>query len=296
MPSARDTRSRIKGVESTRQITRAMQLVATSKMNRAQEAVRATRPYADKISEVLRHLALAIPSEDGLHPLFVARPEINVALVVLSTNRGLCGALNTNVARRALELTEEVGSSEEETKVSLVGVGKVGVRLLSRALPVVASFTEVPDRPRIIDVLAIARLVVDGFESREFDAVYVVYPDFVNTLTQRPEHVRLLPVTRPEALETVELRPDYIYEPNAETVFEHAVAPVRGDVPVPAGAGDGGERAQRADGGDAQRDGQRLGPDRRTHSGLQPPAAGFNHQRNDRHRRRGERPVAIRGE
>ncbi len=219
MPSARDTRSRIKGVESTRQITRAMQLVATSKMNRAQEAVRATRPYADKISEVLRHLALAIPSEDGLHPLFVARPEINVALVVLSTNRGLCGALNTNVARRALELTEEVGSSEEETKVSLVGVGKVGVRLLSRALPVVASFTEVPDRPRIIDVLAIARLVVDGFESREFDAVYVVYPDFVNTLTQRPEHVRLLPVTRPEALETVELRPDYIYEPNAETVL-----------------------------------------------------------------------------
>ena len=196
-----------------------MQLVATSKMNRAQEAVRATRPYADKISEVLRHLALAIPSEDGLHPLFVARPEINVALVVLSTNRGLCGALNTNVARRALELTEEVGSSEEETKGSLVGVGKVGVRLLSRALPVVASFTEVPDRPRIIDVLAIARLVVDGFESREFDAVYVVYPDFVNTLTQRPEHVRLLPVTRPEALETVELRPDYIYEPNAEMVL-----------------------------------------------------------------------------
>ena len=85
MPNARETRNRIKGVESTRQITRAMQLVATSKMNRAQDAVRATRPYADKISEVLRHLANALPSEEGLHPLFETRRERNVALVVLST-------------------------------------------------------------------------------------------------------------------------------------------------------------------------------------------------------------------
>lgn len=219
MPSARDTRNRIKGVESTRQITRAMQLVATSKMNRAQEAVRATRPYADKISEVLRHLAYALPSEEGLHPLFETRRERNVALVVLSTNRGLCGALNTNVARRALEFAEEAGSGEEESEISMVGVGKVGIRMLGRSLPVVASFLEVPDRPRITDVMPIARLVVDGFEKGEFDAVHVVYPEFVNTLTQRPEHVQLLPVKRPEALEPGERRPDYIYEPNAETVL-----------------------------------------------------------------------------
>ena len=219
MPSARDTRNRIKGVESTRQITRAMQLVATSKMNRAQDAVRSTRPYADKISEVLRHLADALPSEDGLHPLFEPRRERNVALVVLSTNRGLCGALNTNVARRALEFAEEAGAEEEESAISMVGVGKVGIRMLGRSLPVVASFLEVPDRPRITDVTPIARLVVDGFESREFDAVHVVYPEFVNTLTQRPEHMQLLPVKRPEALEAGERRPDYIYEPNAETVL-----------------------------------------------------------------------------
>jgi F-type H+-transporting ATPase subunit gamma len=206
-------------VESTRQITRAMQLVATSKMNRAQDAVRATRPYADKISEVLRHLANALPSEEGLHPLFETRRERNVALVVLSTNRGLCGALNTNVARRALEFAEEAGTGEEESEISRVGVGKVGIRMLGRSLPVVASFLEVPDRPRITDVMPIARLVVDGFESREFDAVHVVYPKFVNTLTQRPEHVQLLPVKRPEALEAGERRPDYIYEPNAETVL-----------------------------------------------------------------------------
>ena len=224
MPNARETRNRIKGVESTRQITRAMQLVATSKMNRAQDAVRATRPYADKIGEVLRHLAHALPSEDGLHPLFEARRERNVALVVLSTNRGLCGALNTNVARRALEFAEEAGDGEEESEISMVGVGKVGIRMLGGSLPVVASFLEVPDRPRITDVTPIARLMVDGFESREFDAVHVVYPEFVNTLTQRPEHVQLLPVKRPEALEAGERRPDYIYEPNAETVL-HMLLP-----------------------------------------------------------------------
>jgi F-type H+-transporting ATPase subunit gamma len=224
LPNARETRNRIKGVESTRQITRAMQLVATSKMNRAQDAVRATRPYADKIGEVLRHLAHALPSEDGLHPLFEARRERNVALVVLSTNRGLCGALNTNVARRALEFAEEAGAGEEESEISMVGVGKVGIRMLGGSLPVVASFLEVPDRPRITDVTPIARLMVDGFESREFDAVHVVYPEFVNTLTQRPEHVQLLPVKRPEALEAGERRPDYIYEPNAETVL-HMLLP-----------------------------------------------------------------------
>lgn len=218
MPSARDTRNRITGVENTRQITRAMQLVATSKMNRAQEAVRATRPYANKIGDVLQNLAQAIPTDEGLHPLFEERQEHNVALVVLSTNRGLCGALNTNVSRRALEFAKRA-EAEDESMVSLVGVGKVGTRMLSRVLPVVASFTEIPDRPRITDVLPIARLVVDGFEKREFDSVHVIYPDFVNTLTQRPEHVRLLPVRRPEAMEADEVRPDYIYEPDAETVL-----------------------------------------------------------------------------
>ena len=102
MPSARDTRNRISGVESTRQITRAMQLVATSKMNRAQEAVQKTRPYADKIGQVLHNLAEAIPAEEGLPPLFETRQERNIALLVLSTNRGLCGAFNSYLARRAL--------------------------------------------------------------------------------------------------------------------------------------------------------------------------------------------------
>ncbi len=118
-----------------------------------------------------------------------------------------------------MEFAHEANSEEEEAEISMVGVGKVGIRMLGRSLPVVASFTELSDRPRITDVMPIARLVVDGFESREFDAVHVVYPDFVNTLTQRPEHVRLLPVTRPEALEAGERRPDYIYEPSAETVL-----------------------------------------------------------------------------
>lgn len=219
MPSSRDTRNRIAGVESTRQITRAMQLVATSKMNRAQEAVRATRPYADKISDVLRDLSQAIPRDDGIHPLFEVRPERNVALVVLSTNRGLCGALNTNVTRHALDLVQAGREAGSEATISVVGVGRIGVRMLARSLPITANFDDVPDRPMIADVIPIARLLVEGFESREFDAVDIVYPDFVNTLIQRPQHIRLLPITRSEPDEERSVSPDYIYEPNAETVL-----------------------------------------------------------------------------
>ena len=220
MPSARDTRNRISGVESTRQITRAMQLVATSKMNRAQEAVQKTRPYADKIGQVLHNLAEAIPAEEGLPPLFETRQERNIALLVLSTNRGLCGALNTNLARRALEFVNGLESNGDRPQVSLVGVGKVGIRMLGNVLPLAAGFTEVADRPRVTDVLPIARLLIDGFEMREFDAVHVIYPDFVNTLTQRPEHVQLLPVTRSEFHNTTGTRGDYLYEPDAMGVLQ----------------------------------------------------------------------------
>jgi len=219
MPSARDTRNRISGVESTRQITRAMQLVATSKMNRAQEAVRAARPYADKIGDVLRDLSRAIPGDEGVHPLFEKRPEHKVAVVVLSTNRGLCGALNTNVTRAALELAGAGREANPDVEYSVIGMGRVGVRMLAGTLPIAANFDDVPDRPLIVDVIPIARMLIEGFESHEFDAVDVVYPDFVNTLTQRPEHVRLLPITRPEADEEDERDPDYIYEPSVETVL-----------------------------------------------------------------------------
>ena len=220
MPSARDTRNRISGVESTRQITRAMQLVATSKMNRAQEAVQKTRPYADKIGQVLHNLAEAIPAEEGLPPLFETRQERNIALLVLSTNRGLCGALNTNLARRALEFVNAVELNGDTPQISLVGVGKVGIRMLGNVLPLAAGFTEVADRPRVTDVLPIARLLIDGFETREFDAVHVIYPDFINTLTQRPEHVQLLPVTRSEFYDKAGARADYLYEPDAMGVLQ----------------------------------------------------------------------------
>ncbi len=219
MPSARDTRNRISGVESTRQITRAMQLVATSKMNRAQEAVRAARPYADKISDVLRDLSRAIPGDEGVHPLFEERRPHKVAVVVLSTNRGLCGALNTNVTRAALELAHAGREANPDAEYSVIGVGRVGVRMLAGTLPIVANFDDVPDRPLIVDVIPIARMLVEVFESHEFDAVDIVYPDFVNTLTQRPEYVRLLPISRPESDEEGEGAPDSIYEPSIETVL-----------------------------------------------------------------------------
>ena len=217
MPSSRELRDRIRGVDSTRKITRAMELVATSRLRRSQEAVLARRPYADKIDEVIRDLMEATPPDEGVPTLMQSRDIQRRVVVVLTTNRGLCGALNINTIRFALEHLQAVRS--EELELVLVGIGKVGLRMLSGTERIIASFTDVSDRPGIDDVLPLARLVIDGFEGAEFDAVDVIYPEFVNTLIQRPVRFQLLPVVLPEEAETRSPL-QYIYEPDAIRVLD----------------------------------------------------------------------------
>ena len=216
MPSARDIRLRIRGVESTRQITRAMELVATSRLYRAQQAVLSRRPYAEKLSDVLHSLASSLPPDEGWPPLMEPRIVQNNALVVLTTSRGLCGALNTNTVRATLEYIRDL--TVLKINPIIVNVGRVGERMLRGAAPVVASFKDMPERPGILDVLPISRLLIDGFRDREFDAVHIIFPEFVNTLTQRAGRMRLLPVVAPE--EEFARRPnDFIYEPDVATVL-----------------------------------------------------------------------------
>ncbi len=194
-----------------------MELVATSRLRRSQDAALARRPYAEKIDEVIRHLNEAIPPEEGAPSLMESREPRNRVVVVLTTNRGLCGALNINTVRFALEHME---ATQDAAELVLVGIGKVGLRMMRGSRRIVASFTEIPDRPGIDDVLPLARLVIDGFEAAEFDSVEVIYPEFVNTLVQRPVLFQLLPVRLPD--EARDRAPvDYIYEPSARRVLDN---------------------------------------------------------------------------
>ena len=190
MPSAREMRSRIRSVSNISQVTRALQAVSASRARKAEQAVAATRPYAAKAWQVLQHLSNQ-PGRAYLHPLLTERTAAERILVVLVTgDRGLCGAYNINVVRYALERFARV-----QAEVSYVVIGRKGREMLVRRRGRLrAEFTGLPAEPVFADVSAIGRLVVDDFLSGRFDQVHVVYTDYVNLLKQVPRTVKLLPL------------------------------------------------------------------------------------------------------
>ena len=220
MASLRDIRTRINGVDATRQITRAMQLVATSKMFKAQEAVRRSQAYADALRRMVGGLAAADPDLVGAHPLMrPADPSGRTALVAFTTNRGLVGALNTNVARETLERARDIAAEHADSDRALVAIGRVGVRMLSGSLPTHAQFTEFPDQPGADDVRALATMLVDGYANAEFGAVEIIYPQFVNTVSQAPVTERLFPLSElAEGAAAHKLQ--YIYEPSRSATLD----------------------------------------------------------------------------
>ncbi len=214
MPSTRELRRRIRSVANIKQITRAMQFVAASKLKRAQDLTLASRPYSDMLQEVLADVASVLGSGD--HPLLVRRPIERRCLVVFSSDRGFAGALNTNVIRATIREIEEHG--EENT--TLVVVGRKGREAIRRGrYPIAASFLSYGDRPAFADVLPLARLVTDDYLSGTYDAVDLIYSQFVSTLTQRPVVRPLLPIQLPEDEPEIPGR-QFIFEPNAGAVLE----------------------------------------------------------------------------
>ena len=210
MPSLRQIRRRIRSVQNTAKITRAMEMVAALKMRRAQEAVLATRPYAEKMTGLLADLA-AMPPDDPaeVHPLLQRREVKRLSVVHVTPDRGLCGALpgslNRNVATFSLEAAGPV---------SVVAVGRKGRDFMARyGRDVRAVFTGLGERPKLADITPIARLVIDDFTNRDTDAVYVAYGEYVSTMVQRPVLRRLLPV-EPAVLPAAHAV-GYIYEPQS---------------------------------------------------------------------------------
>jgi F-type H+-transporting ATPase subunit gamma len=221
--SLKEIRGRIASIRNISQITRAMELVAASRMKRAQEAILAARPYDDELRSTLSRVTAAIGEE--VDPLLARRPVHRVGLIVMTTDRGLAGALDTNTVRAALRHIAELAggrNGDGPVEVAAITVGRKGRDQLRRAgIPIAAHFPRLGDRPSFSDVTPIARLVAEDFLEGSYDEISVVYPGFVSTLTQRATVTTLLPVPRPAELDPdeAERTDEYLFEPSAEAVL-----------------------------------------------------------------------------
>jgi len=216
MPGTKEIRTKIASVKSTQKITKAMEMVAASKMRRAQERMRLARPYAEKIRVVIGHLHEAHP--DYKHPFLVEREPKSIGVIVISTDRGLCGALNTNVFKSTLMLMREWQGKGAKLNFCLLGTKSVGF-FRRLGVPILASMTGLGDRPHVKALLGSVKVMLDAYRDGTIDRLFIVNAEFVNTMTQKPTVTQLLPVQTLDSQDLQE-RWDYIYEPNASEILD----------------------------------------------------------------------------
>jgi len=224
MPSLKDIRGRIGSVRNIAQITRAMEMVAASRMKRAQDAILAARPYADELEDALGRVAGAAGLTEDIDPLLARRPVRRAAIIVITTDRGLAGSLNANSTRAVLRWVAERASAhngDRPVEIEAITVGRKGRDALRRAgVPIAAHFAQLGDRPTFADVTPLARLVTEDFLAEKYDEIDIAYSTFVSMLSQRPEIDTILPVVRPEMAESTERTNDeYLFEPSPEAVL-----------------------------------------------------------------------------
>jgi F-type H+-transporting ATPase subunit gamma len=216
VPGTKEIRSKIASVKSTQKITKAMQMVATSKMRRAQERMRLARPYAQKMRNVIGHLTEANP--DYRHPFLMSRDAKAVGIIVISTDRGLAGALNANVFKQSLILAREW--QDKGAKVSLCLIGAKGFAFFRRLdLPILAHVAGLGDRPHVKDLIGTVKVMLDAYREGKLDRLFLVNAHFLNTMTQTPQVTPLLPIEAQD-LEGLPEHWDYIYEPEASAILD----------------------------------------------------------------------------
>ena len=217
MPGTKEIRSKIASVKNTQKITKAMQMVATSKMRRAQERMRLARPYAEKMRNVIGHLTEANP--DYRHPFLQPRDQVKgVGIIVVATDRGLAGALNANVFKQTLYLLREWQGKGAEVRLCLIGAK--GLAFFRRlGIPILANVAHLGDRPHVKDLIGTVKVMLDAYRAGQIDRLFLVNAQFVNTMTQKPVIEQLLPI---EAMDTQGLQEhwDYIYEPEAARILD----------------------------------------------------------------------------
>jgi len=216
MAVGKEIRTKIKSIKNTQKITRAMEMVAASKMRKAQDRMEASRPYAEKMRSVVNHLAHAHP--EYKHPYMEAREVKKIGMIIISSDRGLCGGLNTNLLRSTV--AEMRKWKAENIDIQLCTVGKKAASFYGRfGGNVVAKVEGLGDAPQIADLIGTVKVMLDGFNKGEIDALYLVHNDFVNTMTQTPTTMQLLPI-QAEKEKELEHHWDYLYEPEAKDVLD----------------------------------------------------------------------------
>ncbi len=222
MPSTKEIRVKIKSVQNTRKITKAMEMVAASKMRRAQDRMRAHRPYGDKIRNIAAHMALATP--EYRHPFLVHHQgNKRVGLILVSTDKGLCGGLNTNVQRLLLGRFRQWEA--DGVRFRAAAIGAKGLGFLQRlGADVISQAVHLGDRPNLEKLIGPIKPLLDAYAAGELDAVYLAYSRFVNTMKQEPIFDQLLPLSAERLQQTEEERRshswDYVYEPEARKVVD----------------------------------------------------------------------------
>jgi F-type H+-transporting ATPase subunit gamma len=216
MPGTKEIRTKIASVKSTQKITKAMQMVATSKMRRAQERMRVARPYADKIRTVIANLSEANP--DYRHPFLATREPKSIGIIVISTDRGLAGGLNANIFKQVLNLVREWQG--KNAQVSLCVIGTKGLTFFRRlGLPILANVSGLGDQPHVKDLIGTVKVMLDAYREGKIDRLFLVNSRFVNTMTQTPTVEQLLPVET-GAHAGLAQHWDYIYEPDARDLLD----------------------------------------------------------------------------
>jgi len=220
MPGTKEIRMKIRSVQNTRKITKAMEMVAASKMRKAQERMRAARPYGEKIRNVAAHISHANP--EYRHPFLVERDTVKrVGLIVVSTDKGLCGALNTNLLRMVQTQFKEWREQGEEIEVCCIG--NKGFGSMQRAgANIVSHVTQLGDRPQMDKLIGAVKVMLDGYREDRFDRLILAYNRFINTMKQESRLEQLLPLSG-ETLGAPEGSWDYLYEPEAKVVLEQVM-------------------------------------------------------------------------
>ncbi|HST27386.1 MAG TPA: F0F1 ATP synthase subunit gamma [Rudaea sp.] len=220
MAGAREIRTKIKSVANTRKVTRALEMVSASKIRKAQDLMRSSRPYARAMRQVVGHIAKA--NTEFKHPFLSARENVKrVGYIVVSTDRGLCGGLNSNLFRKLLAEIREW--NEKNVEVDIVAIGsKANVFFRRLKVNLVGSATHLGEKPKIEQLIGVIKIMLDGYSAGTIDRLTLAYNDFVNTMTQKPTLDQLLPLPPSESLATAHDW-DYLYEPDAESVLAHVL-------------------------------------------------------------------------
>jgi len=216
MAGTKEIRTKIKSVENTKKVTRALEMVSAAKIKRAQDQMRASRPYARLMLEMIGHIAKASP--EYRHPFMVERAVKRVGYIIISTDRGLCGGLNNNLFKQIMGEMRVAQQAGQE--IDLVAIGSKAQAFFKRvAVNMVGGVTHLGDKPKLDQLIGVVKVMLDAYSTGKVDRVVLCYNDFVNTMTQKSKLDQLLPLPPSEVQLSTHLW-DYIYEPNAETVLD----------------------------------------------------------------------------